>query len=63
MPIPQPIDYKLAEIESFAANVSTALRILRGGGPERDVSNVREWTQRYANLVMETAHEIVNSKK
>jgi hypothetical protein len=62
MPIPSPIDYKLAEIEQLAAGVATALFVLRHC-PDADVRQVREQTQAFANAVMETTHAIVADKE
>jgi hypothetical protein len=60
--IPQPVDYKIAAIEDAAAGVATTLRILRHSGGSGDLRPLRERLQAYVNLVMETAHDLVDSE-
>jgi hypothetical protein len=61
MAIPQPIDFRLAEVENAAASVMATLRILRFSGGSRDIRPLRERLQAFVNLTMEVAHEIVDA--
>ena len=61
MPIPQPHDCKIAEAELLGQAVISLLRGV-SWGHTRDLKALRERLQEFANLVMETAHDLVDAE-
>jgi hypothetical protein len=60
MPIPMAHDHRIAEAEMLGQSV---IALLRGvsWGHARDLKPLRERLQEFADLVMETAHEIADA--
>jgi hypothetical protein len=52
MPIPDPIDGTLAEIDDLHASILVGLRAWHHGGPNRDPRRVRETLQASADAVV-----------
>lgn len=52
MPIPQPIDRAVAEIEDLHALVVVRLRSWQRAGPNRDPASIRQALQNYADAVV-----------
>jgi hypothetical protein len=59
MPAPTQADFKIAEAQQLADGVIVSLRAV-GWGHTRDLAPLRERLQQFANLVMETAHGLVD---
>ena len=60
MPIPQPHDYKIAEADQLAQSVQALLQGL-AWGHAHDIRLLRERLQQYVDVVMETAHAIIDA--
>jgi hypothetical protein len=61
MPIPSPLDRKLAEIDDAAAGITISLRSLRHT-PGYDPRLLRERLQLFVDIVTETANEIIATR-
>jgi hypothetical protein len=57
MAIPQPIDYRLAELDAMATGIVASLRILHHTGGDGRV--LRERLKDFADRVIELANETV----
>ena len=58
MPIPEPIDRRLAELDDLAASVLLAVRILRH--TPGDGRQVRERLQAFNDAVVDLANQLIN---
>jgi hypothetical protein len=58
MPIPQPIDRKLGELDDLAAGILVALRVLRYN-PKNDGKQVRGRLQTFNDAVVAVANELI----